>query len=174
MMSRLQLAIDQIIFARNYYNLDNATEKEIRSLAAKLLGRMEWDFFQMPGNSDFAYAISMGWTPEKGIHDHAWTGYNEGLFLYAKVVAHIVWRDLSVAGQRQLALGQRRTEHVERFGIATLLEVLEDVVRNVLVDRRSCDAKAFIVEQAVVCVHRPMLAGRGAQHEDAQASILAL
>jgi hypothetical protein len=71
-----------IIFARNYYNLDNETEKQIRLLAGKLLGRIEWDFMQMPDKGDFASTISMGWTPEKGLHDMGWTGYNEALFLY--------------------------------------------------------------------------------------------
>jgi hypothetical protein len=71
-----------IIFARNYYNLDNETEKEIRELAGKLLGRIDWDFMQMPDKGKFANTISMGWTPENGKHDMGWTGYNEALFLY--------------------------------------------------------------------------------------------
>src|SRR4030042_16483 len=37
-----------IIFARNYYNQNNELENEIRDIAAKLIGRMNWDFFQMP------------------------------------------------------------------------------------------------------------------------------
>jgi len=71
-----------IIFARNYYHLDNEAEKEIRTLAAKLLARVDWNFFRMPDTGRFANTISMGWTPEKGLHDFGWSGYNEGLFLY--------------------------------------------------------------------------------------------
>ena len=71
-----------VIFARNYYNLDNDVEKQIRSLAAKLLERIDWNFMQMPGNGEYAYTISMGWVPEKGLHDMGWSGYNEALFLY--------------------------------------------------------------------------------------------
>ncbi len=71
-----------IIFARNYYNLDNDIEKQIRSLAAVLLGRIDWNFMQMPATGKFASTISMGWTPEGGQHDYGWSGYNEGLFLY--------------------------------------------------------------------------------------------
>ena len=71
-----------IIFARNYYNLDNEVENQIRSLAATLLGRIDWDFVRMPDSGKFASTISMGWTPEKGLHDYGWSGYNEGLFLY--------------------------------------------------------------------------------------------
>jgi hypothetical protein len=71
-----------IIFSRNYFDLDNETEKNIRTIAAKLVGRMNWDFFRMPSSSDHANAISMGWTPEHGLHDMGWVGYNEALFLY--------------------------------------------------------------------------------------------
>jgi len=71
-----------IIFARNYYKKENKTETEIRDLAAMLLRRVEWDFMQMPDKGKFANTISMGWTPEKGIHDFGWEGYNEALFLY--------------------------------------------------------------------------------------------
>jgi len=71
-----------IIFARNYYNLDNEVEKQIRSLAAKLLERIDWDFMKMPDSGKFANTISMGWTPEERLHDYGWSGYNEALFLY--------------------------------------------------------------------------------------------
>ena len=71
-----------IIFARNYYNLDNEIENHIRSLAGKLLGRIEWDFMTMPPSGEYANTISMGWTPEKGLHEMGWSGYNEALFLY--------------------------------------------------------------------------------------------
>jgi hypothetical protein len=71
-----------IIFARNYFNQDNDIENEIRDIAAKLIGRMNWDFFQMPVTSEHANSISMGWTPENGLHDMGWVGYNEALFLY--------------------------------------------------------------------------------------------
>jgi hypothetical protein len=71
-----------IIFARNYYDLDNETEKQIRSLAGKLLGRIDWNFMQMPDKGKYANSISMGWEPDKGLHDMGWIGYNEALFLY--------------------------------------------------------------------------------------------
>ncbi len=71
-----------IIFARNYYNHDNEVENQIRLLAATLLGRIDWNFMEMPDTGKFAGTISMGWTPEKGVHDYGWIGYNEALFLY--------------------------------------------------------------------------------------------
>jgi hypothetical protein len=71
-----------ILFARNYYNLDNATENEIRTLSATLLGRMDWSFFKMSPTAKHPNCISMAWTPENGLLNHGWSGYNEGLFLY--------------------------------------------------------------------------------------------
>jgi hypothetical protein len=71
-----------IIFARNYYNLDNETENNIRSSAEKLIERLDWDFFEMPPNSKYANTISMGWDPKEGMHQMGWAGYNEALFLY--------------------------------------------------------------------------------------------
>jgi hypothetical protein len=71
-----------IIFARNYYTLDNDVETQIRSLAALLLKRVDWNFMEMPATGKFASTISMGWSPEKGLHDYGWSGYNEALFLY--------------------------------------------------------------------------------------------
>ncbi len=71
-----------IIFARNYYSLDNETEREIRSLAATVLERIDWEFMKMPDTTPDAGTISMGWSPEGGIHHMGWKGYNEALFLY--------------------------------------------------------------------------------------------
>lgn len=71
-----------ILFARNYYNTDNADEKQIRELAAMLLGRMDWSFFLMPPTGKHANCISMACSPEGGLLNHGWSGYNEGLFLY--------------------------------------------------------------------------------------------
>jgi hypothetical protein len=71
-----------IIFARNYYNLDNETENKIRLLAEKLLDRLDWDFFIMPPTGKYANSISMGWDPKEGLHKMGWVGYNEALFLY--------------------------------------------------------------------------------------------
>jgi hypothetical protein len=71
-----------VIFARNYYNLNNDVENQIRALSAKLLDRIDWDFMVLPASSKDGNTISMGWSPEKGLFDFGWTGYNEALFLY--------------------------------------------------------------------------------------------
>lgn len=71
-----------IIFARQYYNLDNEAEKKIREIASALLDRIDWNFMAMPDTGLYASTISMGWDPEKGLHHMGWSGYNEALFLY--------------------------------------------------------------------------------------------
>ncbi|MCX6284745.1 MAG: Tat pathway signal protein [Bacteroidetes bacterium] len=71
-----------VIFARNYYNKDNEIEKQIRSLSAILLHRIDWNFMVLPASSQYASTISMAWSPEKGLEDFGWSGYNEALFLY--------------------------------------------------------------------------------------------
>jgi hypothetical protein len=71
-----------IIFARNYYDQENEREIRIRELAGKLIGRIDWDLLRMPAVGEYANTICMGWTPEKGLHEMGWRGYNEALFLY--------------------------------------------------------------------------------------------
>jgi hypothetical protein len=71
-----------IIFARNYYNLDNDVENRIRSQAAMILDRIDWNFMMMPDTGKYANTISMAWTPDRGLHNMGWSGYNEALFLY--------------------------------------------------------------------------------------------
>ena len=71
-----------IIFSRNYFNQNNQIENEIREISAALIRRMNWDFFQMPETGNHPNSISMGWTPESGLHQMGWVGYNEALFLY--------------------------------------------------------------------------------------------
>ena len=71
-----------VIFARNYYEQDNDVERHIRLLAGKLLDRLEWKFLLMPPSGRYANLISMGWTPEAGLHKLGWSGYSEALFLY--------------------------------------------------------------------------------------------
>ncbi len=71
-----------IIFSRNFFDRKIDVENEIRLLADKLLKRVDWNFLKMPSSGKYANTISMGWTPENGLHDMGWSGYNEALFLY--------------------------------------------------------------------------------------------
>ena len=56
-----------IIFARNYYNLDNEIENQIRSIAAKLLERMDWNFMLLPGIGKICQYDLNGLDSRKGI-----------------------------------------------------------------------------------------------------------
>ncbi len=71
-----------VIFARQYYNRNNPVEEEISRLADSLLKRVDWSFVTLPDKGKYANTISMEWSPEKGLSEHGWTGYNEALILY--------------------------------------------------------------------------------------------
>jgi len=64
-----------VLFAGQYYNRDDAAEREIRKLSDALYRRADWNFFRADGRA----AISMGWHPEKGLIDANWVGFNEGM-----------------------------------------------------------------------------------------------
>ncbi len=63
--------------AAEYFNLDTEAEREIRTLANDLYGRMDWQWAQNRG-----VAVSHGWRPESGFIKYRWQGYNEALILY--------------------------------------------------------------------------------------------
>lgn len=71
-----------VIFSRNYFNGNSPEEKEIRELAALMLGRLDWDFFYLPPTAKQPHTISMAWKPDEGILNWGWHGYDEALFLY--------------------------------------------------------------------------------------------
>lgn len=66
-----------ILSAQSYFDGENATEQEIRSLADALYRAIEWDWAM---NSEGT--MSMGWHPEKGFIKARWKGYNEAMILY--------------------------------------------------------------------------------------------
>ncbi|HEX9982231.1 MAG TPA: glucoamylase family protein [Thermoanaerobaculia bacterium] len=65
------------LFCQSYFDRDNETERGIRQAAEELYRRAEWPFFH-----ERAPLVSMGWTPENGLHDWDYTGYNEAMLLY--------------------------------------------------------------------------------------------
>ena len=67
-----------ILFAGQYFDRDDAAEREIRQLANAIYARADWNFFRHDGRA----AISMGWHPERGLIERNWDGYNEGMFVY--------------------------------------------------------------------------------------------
>jgi hypothetical protein len=66
-----------VLFAGQYYDRNDAAEREIRRLSAALYERADWNFFRSDGRA----AISMGWHPEHGLIPANWVGFNEGMFV---------------------------------------------------------------------------------------------
>jgi hypothetical protein len=66
-----------VLFAGQYFDGQDAGEREIRHLAQSLYGRADWNFFR----SDGRQPISMGWHPGQGLIPANWVGYNEGMFV---------------------------------------------------------------------------------------------
>lgn len=65
-----------ILCSQSYFDADNETEAEIRSLADELYRRVDWKW-AMNGGAN----MSMGWNPETGFITSTWAGYNEAMIL---------------------------------------------------------------------------------------------
>jgi hypothetical protein len=65
------------LFCQSYFDRDDKTERAIRETAERLYTRAQWNQFHERNP-----LISMGWTPENGLHDYDYTGYNEAMILY--------------------------------------------------------------------------------------------
>ena len=65
------------LFCQSYFDRDDPTEKAIRDAAEEVYARADWQWAQPRPP-----AVSMGWYPEKGMHDWDWRGYNEAMILY--------------------------------------------------------------------------------------------
>ncbi|MFM5916529.1 MAG: glucoamylase family protein [Novosphingobium sp.] len=66
-----------MLFAAQWFDRNNADEREIRALATDLVERAEWDWIARADGG-----IPMGWHPEHGFIDRIWDGYNEGKLVY--------------------------------------------------------------------------------------------
>jgi hypothetical protein len=67
-----------VLFAGQYFDRDDAGEREIRDLSQKLYARADWNHFRADGRA----GIAMGWHPEQGLIDRDWSGMNEGMLIY--------------------------------------------------------------------------------------------
>ena len=63
--------------AASYFDRDTKAEREIRTLAAALYERVDWQWAQNRG-----LTVTHGWNPETGFIKYRWTGYSEALILY--------------------------------------------------------------------------------------------
>jgi hypothetical protein len=66
-----------VLFAGQYYDRNDAAEREIRRISASLYDRADWNFFRSDGRP----AVSMGWHPGQGLIPANWVGFNEGMFV---------------------------------------------------------------------------------------------
>lgn len=85
------LLLGGVLFAQSYYDGDDRREVEIRKLAEKIYSRVDWTWAQ-----ERKPWISMGWTPEHGMLEYDWKGYNEAILVYVLALAsptHPVGRD---------------------------------------------------------------------------------
>ena len=85
------LLLGGVLFAQSYFDRDAPAEREIRQLADRIYQRVDWQWAQAR-----APRISMGWSPEKGMLDYDWNGYNEAILVYIMALGsptHPVGRD---------------------------------------------------------------------------------
>jgi hypothetical protein len=69
---------------RQYFDRDDAGDREVRSLTDSLYARVDWTWA-----SDGASVVNMGWRPDsaanqnaRGFNISSWRGYDEGMLLY--------------------------------------------------------------------------------------------
>lgn len=62
---------------QSFFDGADPGETEIRSLADALYRGADWTWLQPRPP-----LVAMGWTPEHGLHDHDWRGYDEAMILY--------------------------------------------------------------------------------------------
>jgi hypothetical protein len=71
------LLLAGVLHVQQYFDQDNATEAQIRTLADALYRRVEWPWMQVRSAK-----LCHGWKPETGFIAYDWGGYNEAMILY--------------------------------------------------------------------------------------------
>jgi hypothetical protein len=71
------LLLGGVLLSQSYFDRDNRSEREIRELAEKIYGRVDWQWAQ-----NRPPMLSHGWRPETGFLRFDWRGYNEGMLMY--------------------------------------------------------------------------------------------
>ena len=71
------LLLGGVLLCQTYFDRNHVQEREIRELADRIYGRVDWQWAQ-----NRAPIISHGWRPETGFLRHDWRGYNEAMLLY--------------------------------------------------------------------------------------------
>jgi hypothetical protein len=71
------LLLGGVLLSQSYFDRDTRSEREIRELAEKIYGRVDWKWAQ-----NRPPMLSHGWRPESGFLRFDWRGYNEGMLMY--------------------------------------------------------------------------------------------
>lgn len=75
------LLLGGVLYARQYFNGNNATETSIRTLASAIFNRVNWTW--MSPDIPATNGVRMGWKPETGFNGYGdWKGYDEGMLIY--------------------------------------------------------------------------------------------
>jgi hypothetical protein len=104
--------MEGLLAARQYFDADTASEREIRDTVTAFWWSVEWDWFRKTADSDFLY---WHWSPRHGFKiSHPLVGWNETMIVYLLAIAsprHAVPARLyhsGWAGQSDLAVSYRR------------------------------------------------------------------
>lgn len=77
--------IQGLLAARQYFDRDDATEREIRGTISRLWREVEWDWYRQTPDSDVLY---WHWSPDAGFHiRHPLIGWNETMIVYLLAIA---------------------------------------------------------------------------------------
>ncbi len=77
--------VQGLLAARQYFDRDNAAEREIRQTITDLWRGVEWDWYRKTPSSDFLY---WHWSPDFGWHiSHPLVGWNETMIVYLLAIA---------------------------------------------------------------------------------------
>lgn len=77
--------VQGLLAARQYFDRDNAVEREIRDTATRLWREVEWDWYRQTPDGDVLY---WHWSPDHGFYiNHPLIGWNETLIVYLLAIA---------------------------------------------------------------------------------------
>lgn len=104
--------MQSLLAARQYFNRDNAAERELRDTITSFWRTVEWDWYRRDPQSDFLY---WHWSPKHGFYiHHPLIGWNETMIVYLLAIAsptHPVPATMfhtGFAGQSETAVRYRR------------------------------------------------------------------
>ena len=71
-----------VLFDAGYFDQNNSTEQQIRTLANRLFDNVDWPWMTQADPP----LINLAWTPESGFSPYNWQGYNEAMVLYIEAM----------------------------------------------------------------------------------------